>query len=82
MVENQSGQNLKRLRLDNGGQFQSDEFIRYCQQRGIRQELTTPYSPELNDIVERMNRTIQERIVTTLDYRMAYGPTHYLRQYT
>ena len=68
MVENQSGGKLKCLRSDNGGEFQSNEYVIFCWQHNIRRELTTPYSPEQNDVVERMNRTIQERIVAMMQY--------------
>ena len=68
MVENQTGRKLKCLRTINGGEFKSDEFVKFCRERGIRREYTTPYSPEQNDIAERMNRTIQERIVSMLQH--------------
>ena len=35
---------------------------------GIRREYTTPYSPEQNGIAERMNRAIQERVVSMLQH--------------
>ena len=85
MVENQTGQKLKCLRTNNGGEFKSEEFVKFCRERGIRREYTTPYSPEQNGIGERMNQTIQECIVSmsnTPDFRMASGRRLYLRQYT
>ena len=60
MVENQTGRKLKCLRTDNGGEFKSDEFVKFYRERGIRREYTAPYSPEQNGIAERMNQTIQE----------------------
>ena len=50
MVENQSGRKLKCLRTDNGGEFKSEEFVKFFRERGIRREYTTPYSPEQNGI--------------------------------
>ena len=47
---------------DNGGEFKSEEFVKFC----IRHEYMAPYSPEQNGIAERMNQTIQERIVSML----------------
>mgnify|MGYP000397332256 CR=1 FL=1 len=35
MVENQSGRKLKCLRTDNGGEFKSEEFVKFCRERGI-----------------------------------------------
>ena len=59
MVENQSGRKLKCLRTNNMGEFKSEEFVKYCRERGIRREYTAAYSPEQNGIAEHMNRTIQ-----------------------
>jgi transposase InsO family protein len=66
MVENQTDRKLKCLRSDNRGEYKSDEFVQFYRERGIRREFTAPYSPEQNGVVERMNRTIQERIVSML----------------
>ena len=66
MVENQSGQKLKCLWTDNGGEFKSEEFVKFCRERDIRREYTEPYSPEQNGIAECMNRTIQECVVSML----------------
>ena len=68
MVENQTGRKLKCLRTDNGGEFKSNEFVKFCRERGIRREYTAPYSPEQNGIAERMNQTIQERVVSMLQH--------------
>ena len=56
------------LTLDNGGEFQSDECVRFCRQCGIRWELTTPYSPEQNNVAKRVNQTIQEWIVAMMQH--------------
>jgi hypothetical protein len=66
MVENQTDRKLKSLRSDNGGEYKSDEFVQFCRERGIRREFTAPHSSEQNGVVERMNRTIQEQIVSML----------------
>ena len=42
MVENQSGRKLKCLRTDNGGEFKSEEFVKFCRECGIRREYTDP----------------------------------------
>ena len=82
MVENQTSQKLKCLRTDNGGEFKLDEFVKFCRERGIRREYTAPYSPEQNRIAERMNRTIQERVVSMLQHSglsgwlLGKGSTH------
>ena len=68
MVENQTGRKLKCLRTYNGGEFKFEEFAKFCRERDIRREYTTPYSPEQNGIAERMNQTIQERVVSMLQH--------------
>ena len=68
MVENHTGRKLKCLRTDNGGEFKSDEFVKFCREHDIRREYTTPYSPEQNGITERINQTIEERVVSMLQH--------------
>ena len=68
MVENQTGRKRKCLRIDNGREFKSKEFVKFCRERGIRREYTAPYSPEQNGIAERMNRTNQEHVVSMLQH--------------
>ena len=66
MVENQSGKKLKTFRTDNGGEYVSTEFKEFCSQKGIRRQFTAPYTPAQNGIAERMNRTIQERVISMI----------------
>ena len=49
---------IKTLRSDRGGEFTSDEFTNYCLKYGIQRQLTAPYSPQQNGVVERKNRTV------------------------
>ncbi|KAJ9560810.1 hypothetical protein OSB04_005970 [Centaurea solstitialis] len=57
-VENEVEKKLKTLRTDRGGEFTSREFTRYCKENGIFRQLTAPYSPQQNGIVERRNRSV------------------------
>ena len=43
---------------DNGPEFVSDVFSECLASRGINHQLTTPYRPQSNGAVERVNRTI------------------------
>jgi transposase InsO family protein len=45
-VEMESGQRLRTLRTDRGGEFTSTEFAPYCADRGTGCHLTAPYSPQ------------------------------------
>ena len=46
LVENHIEKNIKTLRLDNGGEFTSEEFKELCREFGIKRELSTPYNPQ------------------------------------
>ena len=67
-VETEKGIKLKALRSDNGGEYTSHEFRDFCESRGIRREFTAPYTPVQNGVAERMNRTIQDRVVSMLHH--------------
>nr|GFB64090.1 zinc finger, CCHC-type [Tanacetum cinerariifolium] len=49
---------LRMLRTYRGGEFTSNEYTKYCKENGIARQLTTPYSPQQNRVVERRNRTV------------------------
>ena len=51
---------MKCLRSDNGGEYCSKEFDRYCSKHGIRKEKTILRTPQENGVSEMMNRTIME----------------------
>ena len=44
-VTTKTGRKLKCLRTDNGGEYTSAEFKKFCEILGIKRELTVPYSP-------------------------------------
>ncbi|CAI7863926.1 unnamed protein product [Closterium sp. NIES-54] len=60
MVERQQDRLVKAIRTDRGGEFLSKEFSLWLKKNGIRHSLTIPYSPAMNGIAERANRTITE----------------------
>ncbi|KAI5324563.1 hypothetical protein L3X38_033636 [Prunus dulcis] len=60
MVELQSGYHIKRLRTDRGGEFNSHEFVQFCEDLGIERQLTIACSPQQNAVAERKNRTVME----------------------
>ncbi|CAI7878846.1 unnamed protein product [Closterium sp. NIES-53] len=60
MVERQQDRLVKAIRTDRGGEFLSKEFSLRLKTNGIRHSLTMPYSPAMNGIAERANRTIME----------------------
>ena len=61
MIQLETGNKLKSLRSDRGGEYLSQYFIDYCNQTGIQRELTQARTPQQNGVSERRNRTIMER---------------------
>ena len=68
LSENSTGKRVKRLRSDNGGEYASEEFLKYCKMHGILKEDTIPYTPQQNGTAERMNRTIMETVRSILHH--------------
>ena len=58
IVEQETGATITTFRTDRGGEFVSNEFQSYCETNGISRQLTAPYSPQQNGVVERRNRTL------------------------
>ena len=58
MVENEVEMKIKSLRLDNGGELNSNDFYSYCEENGIRRNFSAAYTPQQNGVVERKNRTV------------------------
>lgn len=61
MAEAHFGLKVERLRSDNGGEYSSCALKDFCKQRGMILEPTTPYTPELNGVAERLNRKLCEK---------------------
>ena len=59
-VENESQEKLQRFRTDGGGEYTSNSLLDFLFQAGIKHEKTPAYTPEMNGISERLNRTLVE----------------------
>ena len=68
LVTNDTGLTIGTLCTDNGGEYVSKEFEDYLRSKGIRQELTVPYSPAQNGVAERMNRTLMKSARTMIAF--------------
>ena len=55
-----SEEDVKVLRSDNGGEYTSNNFAKFCAEKGISHEFTVPYCSQQNGVAEQMNRTIME----------------------
>ena len=45
MVENETGLKVKKLRSNNGGEYEDGGFKKFCYENGIRLEKTLPGTP-------------------------------------
>jgi transposase InsO family protein len=50
------------FRTDGGSEYQSLTLQEYFADQGIEHEVVPPYTPQLNGLAERLNRTLVERI--------------------
>lgn len=75
LVKKESSCQIVTLRSDNGGEFCSTEFTNFCASHGIKHQLTTPYTPQQNGVVDRRNRTITEMAQSMLEHRNV--PKHF-----
>jgi transposase InsO family protein len=60
LVENKSGHQIQRLRIDNGGEYVKNNFTSYCTTQGIQMQHTVPYTPQQNGVAKIKNRTLKE----------------------
>jgi len=54
------GKMIKISRSDNGAEYTSNAFHDFYKEEGIKRELTVPYNPQHNGIVERKNMSINQ----------------------
>ncbi|KAI3741687.1 hypothetical protein L1987_59361 [Smallanthus sonchifolius] len=59
-VKKQNCWKIRMLRTDRGGEFTSEAFNQFCDDEGIKRQLTAPYTPQQNGVVERRIRTVME----------------------
>lgn len=52
---------ISSLCCDNGSEYFSNVFQAFCRTKGIQIKNTIPYTPELNGVTERLNRTLVEK---------------------
>ncbi|GJR28161.1 retrovirus-related pol polyprotein from transposon TNT 1-94 [Tanacetum coccineum] len=67
MVENQNDVKVKQIRTDNGTEFRNFELESVCDEKGISQNLSSPYTPEQNGVAKRKNKTLIEAARTMLN---------------
>ena len=68
---------ILRIRSDRGDEFINHSFIIYCEEIGIKHELSCPRTLQQNGVIERKNRTLQEMartMISDTDSINTYGP--------
>ena len=71
--ENATRLKLIRLHTDGGGEFINSQLKKFLLDNGTELTTSAPYTPELNGVAERMNRTLTEMARSMLNH--ANAPT-------
>ncbi|KAD4385770.1 hypothetical protein E3N88_25939 [Mikania micrantha] len=51
---------IRILRTENGTEFKNHNMEKFCNERGIVQQFSAPYVPQMNGVAKRKNRTLIE----------------------
>jgi transposase InsO family protein len=57
-IHNEFETTIKRVRSDNGSEFNNTRIDELCDEFGIRHQFSAKYTSQSNDLVERKNRTL------------------------
>ena len=66
MVNTQFSFTIKTLRSDGGGKYTSKSFESFLSSNGIHHQISCPYTPQQNGLVERKHRHLIETTITLL----------------
>jgi hypothetical protein len=66
-AQNEFGLRIKKIRSDNGMEFNNSHIEGFLEEEGIKHEFSSPYTPQQNGVVERKNRTLLDMARTMLD---------------
>lgn len=66
LTNNLYGIKIKKIRSDNGKEYEPNKLVQFLSKEGIHHEKTVPYTPQQNGAAERENRTIVEAARTML----------------
>jgi hypothetical protein len=72
-AECKSGKKQCALRTDRGGEFTAAHINEYFTELGVHHELTSPYTPQQNGVVERQNQTVVETARSMLKAKDLHG---------
>jgi transposase InsO family protein len=66
-AQNEFGLRIKKIRSDNGTEFKNSQIEGFLEEDGIKQEFSSPYTPQQNDVMERKNKFLLDMARTMLD---------------
>jgi transposase InsO family protein len=74
-VQNEFDWKIKKIRSDNGKEFDNTNIHEYCDEIGIKHEVSATYTPQQNGVVERKNRTslLQGQWLTSITHQRGFG---------
>nr|GEY61940.1 hypothetical protein [Tanacetum cinerariifolium] len=73
MIENKNDVKVKQIRTDNWTEFRNHELESFCNEKGIFQNFSSPYTPKQSGIAKRKNRTLIEAARTMLNGSDHFG---------
>ena len=85
LVERQSGYLMKVLRSIRGGEYNSNEFNKFCEDVRLDRQVTVGYIPQQNGVAERKNRTIEEMAKSMIHEKglpRSFGVNRFIRRFT
>jgi transposase InsO family protein len=65
-AELETGQKVKALHSDGGGEYMAGHVQQYLQEHGIKHKVTTADTPQHNGIAEHLNCTLLDKVRTML----------------
>ena len=65
-VETQTGERVRCLRDDKGGEYMAGEFDAFCAEHGIERQHSVRNRPQQNGVAERTNRTLADGVTAML----------------
>ncbi|CAI7912627.1 unnamed protein product [Closterium sp. NIES-54] len=66
---------IKGICTDGGGEFVNAEFEKWMKSKGIKHDVTTPYTPQQNGAAEWLNHTLVEAVRSLLQHSKLGRPT-------
>jgi hypothetical protein len=65
-AQNEFGLRIKKIRSDNRTEFKNSQIEGFLEDKGIKHEFSSPYTPQQNGVLERKNRTLLDMARTTM----------------